>query len=83
MGVIGYSRNRKLILGYARKSWDLSWVRREINYEKDEKVVRPMNWRTRWSQRLVGDGTPDSQSLYCGTLYTGIRNGLRFLVMAR
>lgn len=58
-------------------------MRREINCEKDEKVVRPMNWRTRWSQRIVGDGTADSKFWYCERLHTGVRNGLRLLVMAR
>lgn len=34
-----------------------------MSSEKDEKIVRSVNWRAGWSQRAVGDGTPEGKIL--------------------
>lgn len=34
-----------------------------MSSEKDEKVVRSVNRGARWSQRVVGDGTPEGKIL--------------------
>lgn len=38
-------------------------MKREMSSEKDEKVVRSVNWKTRWNRRVVADGTPEGEIL--------------------